>query len=226
MRKLISKLRKDNKGEVMIESTIIVLITIMVLIAMISIGFVFYQQAVVTSVANEMAVSVADAYKFSDRDSFTVHNITYDHVDKVKKYRTSFSILSMQNLYKAKAEDYVKERVALTSFGMNASTPKVDELKIVSNNVGRLRVELSISMECDVLFDEALVYFGIIDDKIKYSASATAECIDLTAYSGHVYFYKYIGNKMEEDGGAINDILGNVAKVINDAKDIASRFFS
>ena len=61
-------LLNDDSGEVMLESTIIFTITIFLLLALLSIGFIFYQKAMLNSVADEIASSVGATFKFKDSD--------------------------------------------------------------------------------------------------------------------------------------------------------------
>ena len=61
-------LLNDDSGEVMLESTIIFTITIFLLLALLSIGFIFYQKAMLNSVADEIASDVGATLKFTGND--------------------------------------------------------------------------------------------------------------------------------------------------------------
>ena len=57
--------RTNDSGELMIESSIIISITMVVLVAMIGLGFYLYQKAMVNTVASGTAVYIAKNYKYT-----------------------------------------------------------------------------------------------------------------------------------------------------------------
>lgn len=213
----------NEKGEIMLESTFIMIMTLMVLIAMISVGFLFYQQAMLNTVATELATEIASNYKITEQEIGST-DVNVDTLKNIKLYRTSVSMTSMKVLHKQRAEEYLPERVKLSTLGFNEKDPKIENFNVEVDNVGRMHTEITISLECDILFGGALKYFGIIDSTPKFTATGRAECLDLTGYSGHVQFLNYVKSKMESDGGVINDILEKVVKVINNAESIADIF--
>lgn len=205
---------KDEKGEVMLESTIIFLLTMFILIAMISVGFLFYQKAMLNTIATEMATKVGNDYKLAlGEDGET-------ELENIKLYRTTFALSSMEAMHKENIETVLPERVELTSLGFGDEEPKVENFDISVDNVGRMHVEITISMECKILFGGALEYFGILDDTPKLTSTARAECLDVTAYCGHVQFLDYVERKVNDDGGAISDIMNSVVDIINNATSI------
>ena len=218
--KRLKNIFSDDNAEIMLESTIVMIITLFVLIAMISVGFLFYQQAMINTVASDVAVEIASNYKMTDSDIGS-ESSSYK---KIKLYRTSFAVTGMINLHKARAEKYRPERVKLTSLGIYDKEPWVDDFDICIDNVGRLHVEVTVKMECSILFDGALKYFGIIDSMPAFSATGRAECLDVTAYASHVQFLEYISNKISESGGNISSILDNIIKIVNNVKDIGDLF--
>ena len=54
---------RDENGEVMLESTLVMMFTLFILIAMISVGFLFYQQVMISTVASDIATDIASSYK-------------------------------------------------------------------------------------------------------------------------------------------------------------------
>jgi hypothetical protein len=121
------------------------------------------------------------------------------------------------------AEKYAKERVKATSFGMNGSELNV-ETKLYFNNVGRMRVEVSVSQECNILFDGALIGLGLMDERLTFSAHAAAECLDITGYAGHVHFFNYVGKKAE-DLGVATDLINGIISTVNNIKDTIAIFY-
>lgn len=211
--KLKKWLYDESSGEVMLESTIIITMTLFIMIAMISLGFLFYQQAMLTTVATEAATEIASNYKLSSQN---------DDGD-IKLYRTTFALNKMEAACQQQAKEFVENRIPLTTLGMDTQVT-VDNCEVVMDNIGRLHTEVTISMKCDFLFSGALKYFDIIDDTPTFSATGRAECLDITAYAGHIQFFQYIDTKLNEDGGNGATFLKNVAEIVENVKSIMDVF--
>ena len=194
----MDKRKSLESGEIMLESLIVMLITIMVMIAMLGLGFVYYQKAMLTNLANEVAADVASNYKYCDQ---TIENqIDAELQDKLKNirmYRTSFGAGSMQSRSKAKARLFAENQVNTRTLGINTSSVTLDDYDITFDNIGRMHVEITLEMQSEVLFSGALKAMNLMDKTATYKATGRAECIDITAYAGHVFFIQYIETKLE-----------------------------
>ncbi|MDD4095862.1 MAG: hypothetical protein PHP22_06440 [Oscillospiraceae bacterium] len=220
MKKFFVRIKNDDGGEVMIESTIIIFITISVMLVMISLGFLFYQQAMIKTIANEIAEGIASSYKYSARSTdFHVSQISSTDVNELHKYRSTLNYGQLESDYELIASEYVKDRVALTNLGLNSSDPEIN-LDFKPSNVARIRVEVVVSLESDFLFSGLLESLDIIDSTPTFEAGATAECIDLTSLTGTVNFQRYLYSKL--GGGVVDDI----ATIITDAKEIYNTMFT
>lgn len=209
---------RNENGEVMLESTLVMMFTLFILIAMISVGFLFYQQAVICTVASDIATDIAASYKLTNQDIGS-SNITSNALNDVKLYRTSVAMCSMKAAHKQRAEEYLPVRIQLASLGILDKQPVLDDFEIQVDNVGRMHIDVSVSMECDILFSGALEYFGLIDSTPKFSASGRAECLDITAYASHVQFIDYVGNKLE--GSNTDKVITSILGIFADADSIA-----
>lgn len=207
----------DESGEVMLESVIVLLLTIMILIAMISLGFLFYQKSMIQTVANETAANIATSYKYTEQ-SLSHPGISADSLDSLKMFRTSFAVSSLKNTHKDRADDYIDDRIALTNLGINSGDPQIDDIEIIVDNVGRLHVECTISMESEWLFSGALEFFGISDSSIDFTATGRAEIIDITSYASYVHYLKYLGGCTDEyfgEGTTVGSIIDSVKRVVD-----------
>ena len=193
----------------MLESVIIVLLTLMVTIAMLGLGFVYYQKAMLTNLANEVASDIASNYKYCNQ---TIENqIDQDLKDKLKNvpmYRTSFMMGNIKNKSKEKAKRFSVKQVNLRTLGIHTDNIKVEDYKIQVDNIGRMHVELTLSMKSEVLFSGALKAMNLMEKKPIYKATGRAECIDITAYAGHVFFIQYVEDKIGK-----NKTLDNIVKI-------------
>lgn len=199
---------KNNSGEVMLESAIVYSITLMLLMCILGIGFYIYQQTMLYAVANETAVHIAENYKYTNLNSIDDDYIQIPQMTNLKRYRSYLSLANYE-----KTREYVEKRAKLTSFDKNENA-KIEELKIISDSIGRKRVTLRISMKSTILFDNALKYWGFTDDEgNKFYATAYAECMDLTTYVGQVKYVEYIADKTESSN--VRNIISSLKKIIN-----------
>jgi len=220
---MMKKIRCEDSGEIMLETVLIVPITIMILLAVLSLGFLYYQQSMMSTVANELAAKIGSGYKYTHQplDDFT---ITQNALENTKMYRTTFSLMSIKTMNKDRAEEYLPERAGLTSLGINDNEATLDAFDIRVDNVGRLHVDVSISMKSDILFGDVLMFFGILREPPVFKAQGSAECIDITAYASQVKYLEYIKTVSEESGGNIITVINSVIRVVNSAKNIAKTF--
>ena len=181
----LKKILRDEGGEIMLESSIIFIMTIILLIGMISVGFVFYQQAMMNTIASEIASDIASDYKITDSDNQS----------EIKLFRTSIAVGSMEKIHKQNAENMLPDMVKIRTLGLTGDS-SIDNFDIKVDNIGRLHVEVTVSLKAKVLFDQVLKYLGIIDDTLTFSATGRAECLDLSAYAGHVHFSQYLSSEL------------------------------
>lgn len=211
--KLKKFINDESSGEIMLESTLIMIFTIFMLIAIISVGFLFYQQIAVGIAANDVASEIAATYKISNSNANG--NL------EVEMYRTSFTLNAVKADRKLRAERLFAERMPLTTLGIDSDV-KVSDFDVIIDNVGRMHVELTATVKSEILFGGALEFFGIIDSTPTFTAVGRAECLDITAYAGHVQFFRYVGNVISDTsiGKSINDIIG----IIEDIESIMDVF--
>lgn len=213
---------RDENGEVMLESTIMMVLTLMLLIAMISVGFLFYQQAMVNTVAADLASDIASSYKLTNQEIGS-DDVSSKSLEDIKLYRTSVAMSSMKALHKERAEAYLPWRINLSTLGISDKEPVLENFDITIDNVGRMHIDVTVAMECDILFDGALKFFGIIDSTPTFRATGRAECLDVTAYASHVQFLQYVSKKSGEvlpnGSKAIDSIIG-IFQDVDSIKDM------
>lgn len=209
----------NEDGEVMLESTLVMLLTTFVLIAMLSVGFLFYQQALINTVATDLANDIATSYKLPKQSDKNTEES--NALNDIKLYRTSVAMFSMKAMHKKHAEEYLPKRIQLSTLGITEKEPQVEDFDIVIDNIGRMHVELTVSMECEILFGGALKYFGFFDSVPKFTATSRAECLDITAYASHVKFVDYVSRKAEETLPNGNKAIKSIIGIFQDSSSIA-----
>lgn len=177
--------RKEKKsaerGEIMLESTIIITLTLMILVWLLALGFVHYQRYVTTVVTNDAAVKIAATYNNPTSDIIMGYVTTEDLRDR-PLYR-HFTDASKGKLYRDnqdRTEAYVKYMLDRTNFMGVVKNVDV-EMKLVNDYMGRQHVEVVTQCAFNTPFAGLLDYFGM-DEVSTYEATASAECTDMADY--------------------------------------------
>ena len=192
-----SVIQSDESGEIMIESIIIVIITTIVLIFMISLGFLLYQKSLVSTVANETAAEIAQSYKYNGilSTDITTQQEALSALESTKKYRYLFSSGALAANSVSIGETYATNRLAQTSFATLEGAPTV----LVSTekaDLGRRFIKVTVEVEYTIFLGRALKVFGM-DETYTISSTSYAECNDISNYCNTVKFTEYIAGKID-----------------------------
>lgn len=187
----------DEAGEIMIESTIIVLLTTFILIFMVSLGFLYYQKSVMNTVVNEVATEVGQSYKYValfDKDITTKDEMLFA-LDRIPLYRYGFFNWIMETNAEKKTEVFAVARLSKTSLAKQEGTSTI---LITSNasDFGRRYVVVSVEAKYSIFWGGALEAFGMDSDYL-ISSTAYAECNDVSNYYNTVQFAKYACDKIK-----------------------------
>lgn len=212
MKRLVGSFRKDETGEIMLESTIILVSVLILLMVLLSLCFMYYQQSVMNTIANELSTAVAKNYKY-----YTVapdeNEVTSDDVDDVKKYRLTLGTNSMKNAWNETIRQPAKDRLALSSFGINSKGMNAS-CEIHLTGIGRAYVKVTVKNNTEFFLSGVLKWAGVIEDE-GFSAVSYAEITDLSAYTSLVNFANYLY-------GGLGPVSG-VAKIYVNLKDIIEK---
>lgn len=184
----------EERGEIMLEASIILVAVLILLMALLSITFMFYQQAVMTSVATEIAEDIAKNLKFTDLE-IGAATLTAEEYEKTQMFRSNFGQGNLQDAKEALADTYSAERLALASFGLNEGTFDAEvDLKV--SGIGRMYAVVTVSQPSEFFLSGVLDMLGIADKETMFSATAFAECTDMIGYSSMVNFTDYATQKL------------------------------
>lgn len=188
-----SKVREQS-GEIMLEAAIVFVPVLVLLLALLSMGFWFYQMSMMTNVASDIATEVARNIKYDKLDSHG-DTITLEDIESAKMFRSTFGLGRLKNAQKDRAQARADWRIPLTSLGFGPQEPEV-ELELKSSGIGRTHVKVSIRQNTDFFLSGVLKYAGIVDDHPIFVGTAYAECVDLTEYTSMVNFLRYGSEKL------------------------------
>lgn len=211
MKKIFDGRIQDQRGEVMLESAIVLVPVLILLMALLSISFMFYQQSVINSVANEIAADIAKNYKFTELDMGS-NSVTPNDVNNTNMFRMSFGKNKAKTAHKNRAEDYILWRAPLTSLGLHPHSADV-ECEIKRSGIGRAYVKVTVSQETDFFLSGILDMTGVANKDTLFKSTAYAECLDFMSYTSMVNFTKYASNRLSVFEG-IGGFYGSVKNLV------------
>lgn len=214
-------LRNEN-GEIMLEASIVLLPTLIIMFAMISLSFLFYEQALLNSIATEIASEVGRFYKYSDRDNDEMGaNVLSDSdIKNGKLFSSSFAVFSIENQYTELAKKYAEDRIAAATLGIDNSDLEVS-CNIENTAPGRFYVKIVVSQKTDFFLNEIWSLIG--DDGVTgvtdFSGVAYAECTDLMGYTSMINFIEYWTTEFEDNV----ELIASIQRFIEAGKSFLIR---
>lgn len=203
------KSMRNERGELMIESMIVVVITLFVLIWLLGLGFLYYQRYVAEVVTNDAAVKIASTYNNPTSDIIMGY-VTTEELSNRDLYR-GFTIGSYQGelltANKRRAEEYVKYKLDQMNFVGTVESAEVN-VDLVLDSASRKHVVLTTVCTFNTPFGEGLELFGM-DSQITYEFSAYADCTDIADYISVTEFGSaLIDGRIVKESGFVTSLIG------------------
>lgn len=200
-----------QQGEVMLEAAIIFIPVLILLLAMLSLSFWFYQEAMMTSVASEIAEEVATNLKYGNLE--TNGMLGMDDYTGARMFRMTFRKSKVEVDQRARAEAYASWRIPLSTLGLSGDEAEVD-CKVTLSGMGRAYVCVTVKQKTEIFLDGILEYTGITDGESTFGGTAYAECVDLMGYTSLINFTEYTSNKLGVSFGAIGRLYTRVKDLL------------
>jgi len=201
---------ESERGAVMLEGMIVVIITMLLLVWILGVGFLYYQRYLVTALTNDAAAKVAATYNNPDSDIIMGY-IAADHLTQRDLYR-GFKSNSFAEANQDKAESYVKYMLDRTNFAGTISEVEVTAT-LVRDSQLRKHVEVHTVCYFNTPFSQALTFFGM-EGHAGYEATGRADCTDVIDYISSVDFARYAGDGLGQSGPIIK-MINSLVKVFN-----------
>ena len=212
---LFRTFRREETGSLMVDGMIAMLLTIMVLVFLMSIGFLLYQQWIVSTVANDTAARLAQRYPYLTAEMVSGY-VSEDDANDVPLMRYLGSDLEAENGVRGKS--FALSCLSQSSLATPVSTPAVT-VSVPQDSLGRRHVEVTITAEYEIPFGGALTYFGL-DGTLTYHATGRAACIDLLDYVTSVEAAVDIPNMFE----SMSKFEGAISSIVSTVRSIADLF--
>lgn len=206
--------KKSEKGELMIESMIIVILTLFLLIWILAVGFIYYQKNLVTTIANDAAVKVAATYSDPSMDLIMGYTSVEDFSNR-PLYR-NYTTGKLKTANEKNAQAYVRYMLKRTNFLGTIEDLEADvdvKLRLVLDSPMRKHVEVTTTCTFQTPFGEVFSLFGM-DREITYQSTGYADCTDLADYLATTDFAaRLAGGKVVKS--KVLDCLNSIIKLYN-----------
>lgn len=194
-------MKKSESGEIMLEAVFCIIVTLFVIMFLLGLGFVLYQHALVTIVANEAAEEVSQTYKLinvEDSSNISIQDVRdSDGTNGIVKYRYYFSGNDFKKKAEELTEDLINSHIGYTSLASKENSLNVD-VKVVKDDVGRRHYVIVAGQKYGFLFGNVLKLFGLWD-KTEITAESYVMGVDVLHHVNAVKNGEYIINELEED---------------------------
>lgn len=199
---------KSEKGEVMLEGMIIVILTMFILIWLMALGFLNYQCALLRAVTNDAAVKVGFTYNHPSGD-ILMGFVESKDLGRRKLY-ADFYDAELLSVNTSRVTDYVSYRMHKANFVGTIQQLEVD-LSVDADNLSPAQTRGHVTVRTVCKFKTPLggifEMFGM-DRYFTYSCTAYAERVDLMDYIDTTDFAKNAGEFDElKTADLINAVL-------------------
>lgn len=167
---------KKNRGEVVVEASIVVTLVGIFITLLLYAGMMLYQKTLVSTLANQTAANIAQVYSNSIKDPFT------GYVEPEKVYQ-SITYSNMKDdayieVLENKANAFAKYR--LKSSRILATGNPTVEVDIVKKPNELLKSQIVVTIHDQ--YDMPLVSIFGANSVVDFSASGRADCVDILEY--------------------------------------------
>lgn len=201
----MKKHRKGESGEVMMEGMIVVVVTLIMLVWILGIFFLYYQKYTVRIVTNDVAKKIAATYDVPGTDVIMGY-ITVDELMGRRLYLDS----GVDQANSGRADSYVKYMLDQTNFN---GTIKEINVSVTSQKDAMGRSHIGVTTECTLKppFAEGLEWVGM-SGEYTYRVTSYADSTSLTDYVSTVSTAKAFteGHIVKGPG-----VIGSTVKMIN-----------
>ncbi len=212
---------EGESGEIMLEAVIILVPVLVLLFAMLSLSFLFYEEAVMNTVANEIASEVARNFKFPNLP-MDDHDVAYQksNLTGTEKYRMSFRKGTIATKQGTRAANYLGDRLKLSSLGLHPQAPDIST-EVHFTGIGRAYVKVKVSRKTDFFLSGILDMVGVSEQSPLFSATAYAECTDFTEYASMTNFNLYLSEEvLDPVAGPFGSLYKSVKNLVYAVKDL------
>ena len=222
LKQIMEHFRLRERGEVMIEGMVVMVMTMYILVWILGLGFLYYQRYTTTIITNDAAAKIASTYSNPTSDIIMGY-VTPEELSARDLYRnfTSSGLLrSLPEINQDRVVCYVQYALDRTNFFNVVKDVDVD-MRLVRDSLLRKHVEVTTRCTFSTPFGIGLEMFGMGSEH-TYQVTARADCTDYADYVSTVGFQKTMlhNGKLVAGSGLLDScvkMLNSFVKVYNDA---------
>lgn len=216
------KINKNNRGQVVIESMLVYVVTLALLFLILALMCALYQRFNVDTVANDTAEKIAQNFRVSPEninEQGIQNSSSYDDPEDYR-YLVNSKYSDILENSKDFGNDFAIHRLMRSSFGNTIDTAKTDvEVNVVADGIGKRHVEVCISGKYNIPFAEIFDYFNL-DGFTEYKVYGYAECLDLLEFLNEVKFIKNVSDMVVDDLGSFGNAASSIIEAIGKVVDL------
>lgn len=201
----MKKRRTTESGEVMIEGMIVIVITMLMLIWILGIGFIYYQKYVVRIATNDVAKKIAMTYENPASDIIMGY-VSKDDILGRALYKTP----ELTHTNQLRSESYVKYIMDKANFNGTVKSVDVD-VAHEQDAMGRSHITVTTECTFNTPFGAGLEIFGM-SGKRTYRVSASADSTSISDYVSTFALVDALANGSIVSGGKF---VKSLVKMIN-----------
>ena len=206
---------RDERGEIVIESMLVLTTVLFVLVFLLNLGFFYYQQWNVQITANETASKVAEVYPIIE-SKLSEGVSDYNQIMKIEKYRNLLSKDKYTGENRARGKEYGRKYISLVSLSYGIGEPEI-QIKTVEDAFASKHIEAKVKATYRLPFSEGFQFFGF-KPTYEFEGTGFAVVSDLSDYLGTVNFLENLDSIMHFDDlgitSAINSVLGLISSIV------------
>ena len=188
-----------------VEGVIVLTVMTFLFVFFLSFGFLFYQQSVVLTTANDTASRIAQSYAYGGADP------VMGFISKAMRVGLSpyrYWTGKLENKRSDMGEKFAVWYLKKASFAIPQGEPVV-QVRTVHDGLAQRHVEVEITARYELPLGGILTYIGV-DKIVEYHAVGRAVCVDLSDYiysvnTADAFTNQTLGSKLV---GTINSFSG------------------
>lgn len=180
---IMQRIHKEKSGNLIIEASFVLTITVVMIAVLINMGFMLYEKTLIEVTANETATEIANVYSSLCRDPEIGYvNDSNFYKTNLYRYVTNYFTSSQDDkaikkgkwfaLYKIRKGNLIKDE------------PKDIDVKIERRPGSLLMNQVVVTITSEYEIPLTKIWGG--KNKMTFTATAKANCIDLLDYFGTV----------------------------------------
>lgn len=198
--------KQNEKGNVIIEASIVMTIAVVMVAVLINLGIMLYNRNLMDTVATEAAVNVANVYSSTYRDPL------YGYMDDSEFYKTELYRYVTNFVFSSQDESAERKATWFTLYSLKKRSlseienPKVD-VEVICKPSTIIQHQIVVRIEAKYEMPLTAIWGG--DNKTTYVAEGRADCIDLLDY------FNTVGTVKETILSKLDKFLDHFTKLVN-----------